>query len=371
MARERKEIDKKICQMADMERWTLPASCEDRMERLLGSLPESSGKEEKIMRFPKKRALLLAAALVAALGATAAAAELFSWDEQAVESFQDPSEEEQNTMTMEGIAKEQNISVTDAGITVTAVQTLHDKNSLYILLELTSDENIIDGNSGFENEQDGVWEPVLKASSGKEDAFNNIGWSAPADAPCFELTDHGYYEISALKSLDAEWDSDSVTIKFTKYIYYTGEQGNEVPHTIEGNWTLTLPLGEDTELKSVVYEPEEKTRIKDMDVQVKRVELSPLSMRLVFDMDDVLAFEETYYADQEDTYAYELQFTGFLDQNGQPIISGAGGGMSGAYDFENREIIQEIEFKQYVDVKQVRTLLLGEDMVQVPLVEKN
>lgn len=317
--------------------------------------------------FPKKRILVLAAALAAVMGITAVAAELFSWNEQAVKSFRNPTQEEQDTMVVEGIAKEQKDSVTDAGITVTAVQTLHDKNSLYILLELESEENIIDGNSGFENETDGVWDHVIKASNGSKDAFNNIGWSAPADAPCFALSNHGYYEICALKSLEEEWNSDSVTVQFTKYIYYTGAHGNETAHTIDGNWTLTIPLGEDTELKTEIYEPKEKVEVKGVPVQIKRVELSPLSMRLVFDMDDVDRLWDTLYPDAEDIPGLELQFTGFLDEEGREVIGAANGGTSAKYDFDEREIIDEIGFGQYVDIEQVSALLLGDEKVQVPL----
>lgn len=360
--------DERIFWMAEKEIWTVPDSCADHVERILDNLPEIT-KEEGIRRLPRKRMLLLAAALAAVFGVTAAAAELFSWDEQAVESFDNPTEEEQDTMVMEGIAKEQNVSATDAGLTVTAVQTMQDKNSLYILLELESEEDIIDGNSCFENVTDGVYSPMLFASDNGEDAFNNIGYSAPPEADAYTLGKHGYYEISALKSLEQEWTSDSVTVQFTDYIYFTGTNKHDLEsHHLKGNWTLTIPLGENNTLRTDTYELNQEVDIKGVPVEVKRVELSPLSMHLVFDMDDVNRLWDTLYPGAEDVPGLELQFAGFLDKNGREIISGAGGGQSAKYDFENREIIREMAFGCYVNVDQAITLLLGTDeIVQIPL----
>ena len=99
---------------------------------------------------------------------------------------------------------------------------------------------------------------------------------------------------------------------------------------------------------------------------MKRVELSPLSLVLVFDMDDLLQLEETLYAEEKDVYLYETACSGFLDQNGQKILTGTGG-QSGAYDYENREIINQIGLGKYIDPDQITGVLLGEEGVVVPL----
>jgi len=361
-----KIIDERIRGLAASEQWSTPDLCTEHVEKLLENLPDTPPKEEKMRRVPKKRIILMAAALTAVLGATAAAAELFSWNEQAVESFGNPTEDEQNVMAMEGLAKEQSISVTDAGLTMTAVQTVQDKNSLYILLELSSKENIIDGNSGFENATDGVYSPWLITSDGTDDAFAGIGCGFPKDTPCFDLSDHGYYEISAIKSLDKAWTADSVTVQFTEFCYYTGQEGSEVSHTIKGSWTLTIPLGEETMQEAKTYEPKGKAELGGVPVQIKRVELSPLSMIMSFDLEDVKTIHDTLYEGQEDVYLDVLSISGFLDENGKEIALSLGG-MNSMYDYDAGEVIHEVTFGQYVDPDHISAALLGDEKVPVYL----
>ena len=236
-----------------------------------------------------------------------------------------------------------------------------------ILLKVQTEEEIIDGNGAFDNpDLDGNYgEPWILTSD--EEAFSNVSMGFSPDTPSFgDLDKQGFYEIQALKSMDREWKEESVTVHFTEYSYYTYENGDTIPHKIQGDWSLTLPLGEETHVKTNCYELEEPVEIAGMSVQVKRVELSPLSLVLVFDMDDLLQLEETLYAEEKDVYLYETACSGFLDQNGQKILTGTGG-QSGAYDYENREIINQIGLGKYIDPDQITGVLLGEEGVVVPL----
>lgn len=365
---DRKELDRHIRQLAKTEPWSAPASLEDRVEQLLHSLPDTPKEEE--MRHSllsgRKRYFVLAAALAAMLGTTAAAAGLFSWHEKAAEHFANPTQEEQDIMTQEGIAQEQKASVSDAGITITAVQTVQDKNRLYILLEVDAEDDIIDGNGLFGNaDTNGNYAPELIAKD--TEAFNNISMAFTPDTPSFgELSNHGYYEIFAMKTPNREWQEDEITVQFSEYSYYTYENGGTTPHKAEGNWTLTLPLGEAETAKTSVYEPEGQVELSGVPIAIKRVELSPLSIVLVFDMDDVERLQKEVYGDAEDVFLYELQPSGFLDENGQKVPFRMGG-MSGDYDFDSREIRHVITFEQFVDAKKITALLLGDEEVQVTL----
>ncbi len=362
------KIDEQIRREAEKEQWKLPASCEKRLEQILTELPDSITEEKnRIKLWRSRKSLLLAAALAALVGTTAMASGLFHWDQRAVENFNQPTEEEQNAMTMEGMAKEQTASVTDAGITVTAKQTVQDKNTLYILLDIRTEEAIIDGNGGFDrSDENGEYgSPWIITEN--EDALNNVSMGFSPDSPSFaELSDHGYYEISALKSMEQEWTENQITISFTEYSYYTYENGDTIPHTIKGNWTLVLPLGEDTMLEASVFEPQQPVEIKGIPVRVKRVELSPLSLLLTFDMDDLDKLKEVCDTGEEDIYLMETEFSGFLDRSGEELHAGMGG-MSGKYDFENREIIRQIGLDTYVDTDQVKAVLLGEEKTAVEL----
>lgn len=99
---------------------------------------------------------------------------------------------------------------------------------------------------------------------------------------------------------------------------------------------------------------------------MKRVELSPLSLILVFDLDDMKQIRETFYADQQDVMIYETQFTGFLDRNGEEIDCGWSG-MSGKHDLEKGEDIVQLSLNQFVEVDEISAVLLGEEKVPVPL----
>ena len=367
MMEKNRKTDEQIRRMAAEEPWSAPESCIKHVEHILGELPDAPAKEEKMRKIFRKRTIILAAALAALAGTTALASGLFQWNEKAVENFGDPTEDEQDTMTMNGIAREQKASVTDAGITITAEQTVQDKNTLYILLDIQAEGAIIDGNGGFDNPDENGEYGSPWIVTREEDAFNNVSMGFSPDTPAFgELSDHGYYELSALKSLDKEWTEDSVTVNFTEYSYYTYENGDTIPHKIKGEWTLTLPLGSDTELKTSMYEPEQPVDISGIPVKVKRVELSPLSLRLVYDMDDWNKLQDTLYAGETDVIIYEAEFAGFLNRNGEEIHTRTGG-RSGKYDFEKREVIQQIGLGKYVDIEEISAVLLGEEKVQILL----
>ena len=100
--------------------------------------------------------------------------------------------------------------------------------------------------------------------------------------------------------------------------------------------------------------------MKGIPVLVKRIELSPLSLIIVYDMDDLNHLQEVLYSGQEDVFIFETQFTGFLDQDGEEISCGWKG-MSGDYDFENREICSQMTLSRYVDTEDISAILLGDD----------
>lgn len=360
--------DRQIIEKAKQEPWKASADCQERIERILTELPDTPEKMETRMRNVwSKRTLILAAALAAIVGTTVMASELFQWDQKAVENFRSPTEDEQNAMTMEGMAKEQTASATDAGITITAKQTVQDKNTLYILLDIQAEENIIDGNGGFERSDENGTYGLPWIVTDHEDAFNNISMGFTPDTPAFsELSNHGCYEISALKSLEQEWDEEKIEVHFTEYSYYTYENGDTIPHTIRGDWSLMLPLGENTILKADVYEPGQPVEIAGVSVHVKRVEVSPLSLLLTFDLDDLEELRETLYAGETDVYLKEVECSGFLDLNGNEILTGLGG-MSGKYDFDKREAIYQTGFGSYVNPADLSIMLLGDDKIKIPL----
>lgn len=313
------------------------------------------------MKIKKRRVIWAAAALAAMFGTTVAAAELFQWNEQAADYFNNPPQEVQNEMVAQGVAMEQNASVTDQGITVTVKQTVQDNNRLYILLDVQCEEALIDDNSGFDK-----WNFITKDKF----AFDNIGGSFAEGTPtgAEEKSNQAYYEISALKTYGREWNEDSITLDFGEFCYYTYEEGTAgTPHVIDGNWKLEVPLGEQTQAVTKVYEPNSQIMVSGIPVTVKRVEVSPISTVMVYDLNDVQNVIDTAHVGEADVWLYELQLSGFRYDNGETAANGAGGGMSGYWDRDAGEAIYKMGLSGLIEPDRVEAILLGDGMTVVEL----
>lgn len=361
--------------MHDRDKWTIEKEFPKVPEKIHGMVLEtlenleeenpSLKKGGNTMKIKKRRVIWAAAALAAMFGTTVAAAELFSWNEQAADYFNNPPEEVQNEMVAQGVVMEQNDSVTDQGITVTVKQTVQDDNRLYILLDVQSEDALIDDNCGFDK-----WNVMTK----DKDAFDNLGASFAESTPrgkMEEKTNRGYYEITGLKTYGREWNEDSITLDLGNFFYYTyeedGEDGMGTAHVIDGNWKLEIPLGEQTQALTKVYEPGSQVMVSGMPVTVKRVEVSPISTVIVYDLEEVENVINTAHAGEEDVFLYELQLSGFCYDNGETVENGAGGGMSGYWDREAGEDIYKIALSSMIEPEKVTAILLGDDMTAVEL----
>lgn len=333
----------------------------DTLENLEKENP-SVKKGGNTMKIKKRRVIWAAAALAAMFGTTVAAAELFQWNEQAADYFNNPPQEVQNEMVAQGVVMEQNDSVTDQGITVTVKQTVQDDNRLYILLDVQCEEALIDDYSCFDK-----WDVITK----DRDAFNNLGASFAESTPRGkqeEKTNRGYYEITGLKTYGREWNEDSITLDLGQFSYYTYEgDGLGTSHVVDGSWKLEIPLGEQTQAVTKVYEPDAQVMVSGIPVTLKRVEVSPISTVLVYDLADVKNVIDTVYADEEDVFLYELQLSGFRYDNGETVENGAGGGMSSCWDREAGEDIYKIGLLGMIEPERVEAVLLGNDMTAVEL----
>lgn len=343
----------------------VPEKIHEMVVETLENLEEGDSLRKKggnTMKIKKRRVIWAAAALAAMFGTTVAAAELFQWNEQAVDYFQNPPQEVQNEMVAQGVAIEQNASATDQGITVTVKQTVQDNNRLYILLDVQCEEALIDNNSTFDK-----WDVITKDT----EAFNNLGASFAESAPIGkkeEKTNRGYYEITGLKTYGREWNEDSITLDLGQFCYYTyEEEGLGTSHVIDGNWKLEIPLGEQTQAAMKVYEPGSQVMVSGMPVTVKRVEVSPISTVIVYDLEDVQNVINTAYADEEDVFLYELQLSGFRYDDNETVLNGAGGGMSSGWDREAGEDIYKIGLSGMIEPDRVTAILLGNDMTAVEL----
>lgn len=322
-------------------------------------------KETRAMGMKGKKWLILAATLTVTFGMTVAAAEFFNWNPKTAKSFGEPDKEVQDTLTMEGVAKEQEISVTDNGITVTAVQTMNDENVFYALFLVTATEEIIDGSGHFGN-------PSPQLITKNPDAFCNVGMGF-LDMPIAEPATQGYYEVYALKSIDENWHEESVTISLENYSYDVFSKPKEAitdftdcsSQLIEGKWELALPLGEIQSDNTIKITSPVQTIMHGVPVTIEELTLTPLAVKISYCLEDVEKLHKTAYSSEEDTFLKELFIYGFADKNGREVECGFSAS-SGKRTADGQDILL-MGLGQAVDVHEIQALLLGPDKVRVEL----
>lgn len=339
----------------DKEFPEVPRTVHHAVLEALDNLPEKEG--HNIRRMRKRSVIILVAALVAVLGTTVAAAELVRWNQKAAERFGNPPVEVQEKLLAEGVAQAQEMSVTDRGITVTAVQTVQDEQRVYILLKVAADQPIIDKYSFFTDE-----ELVTEDS----DAFDNIACGFTDEGKELALTNQGYYEIDALKTINREWDEKQVKVSLQGFGYYTcDEAGNDTLHSIDGSWELELPLNDASENTRNI-ELNQTVELAGVPVTVKGIALSPISLEIRFALSDVRALADAVYPGQEDYFFPQLYVTGFIDNEGNEIPCGFKAATA-HWDEEANEEIHTTGLSTAIDEKTVTAVLLGEDKVRVEL----
>lgn len=354
-----------------MKKWSfkqefpeVPALVHQTVLDTLESLDEKD-QRRPVEKMKKTKWLLLAAALIASFGLSVAAAELFDWNSKVTETFGEPVKEVQDTLTMEGVAKEQNISVSDNGITITAVQTMNDENIFYALLLVTAEEKIIDGSGYF-----GDPSPQLLVKN--PNAFCNIGMGFKT-MPIGEPAKQGYYEIYALKSIGEEWNEESITISLENYSYDVFNSPKEertdfmdcTSEQVKGKWELTLPLSEVQSDNTVkITEPMQVT-MQGVPVTIEELTLTPLAVKITYRLADVEKLHEQLYSSSEDVMLQELFISGFIDKNGNEIECGFTG-TSGMRTADGKDILL-MGLGQAADVHEVQAVLLGAEKVRVTI----
>ena len=94
---------------------------------------------KKVKRMKKRKIVILIAAAAAVLGMTVSASEIFKWNRRATEVFM-ADEEQQKELVTEQIAQEEYQTVSNAGLTIQAIQTIQDNNCFYALFEIRAED---------------------------------------------------------------------------------------------------------------------------------------------------------------------------------------------------------------------------------------
>ena len=304
-------------------------------------------------RFKTRTMIILAAALVIVLGTTVAAAELFRWNERATEIFE-AEPELQNKLTTEEIAREEHQSVTDNGLTITAVQTIQDSNCFYALFEVTAEDSsiVIDENCGMD---------YLLDFQGAEDPFCAMGWGF-VDHTRQEAGSSRYFEIFGTKIEESNADLH-MGINFTT-LTGPGEKAMNGAPLIEGNWNFDLTVHP---AASTHIELNREYQIAGSQIRVESVDLSPLTGKITCNGEDIKAFteKEGINLDQLDELT-ATYITGIKYQDGTVIEQNGFAMLWESYP-EEGSYEKAVRFTQVIEPEKVSALLLGNDKDEIAL----
>lgn len=316
----------------------------------LSALEEQEGPNMK--KAPKKRIILLAAALAALVGTTAAASGVFSWNERAGQVFE-ADEETRNELTMNQMAQEVSQTVTDQGITITAIQTIQDRNRFYALFEVTAED------PGQKITEDYSLDYTMDLG-GKEDLFCAMGWGFVPEYDQ-EVSNTRYFEIYGTK-LEQSEENLAMNLHFTALRGEPAEKAGEGEILVSGTWDFALDVHSS---EMITHELNKECSLGGYTVHVKSVALSPLTMVIVYDGKDIRAMEEAQgiRLDQLDTlqgiYPTGVGYTDGTRVEQEvmlPLTEGFGEGE------ENYELL--LSFEKVVDPDRVNSILMGEDVIE-------
>ncbi len=320
---------------------------------VLSALSELEEQEApRMKKTTKKRIFLLAAALVALAGTTAAAAGVFSWNERAGQVFQ-ADEETKNELSMNQMAQEVSQTVTDQGITITAIQTIQDQNRFYALFEVTAED------PGQKITEDCSMDYTMDFAE-EESPFCALGWGFVSEGDQ-AVTNTRYFEIYGTKTTQSE-ENLSMNLQFTALRGEPAQKAGEGEVLVSGTWDFALDVHSSD---MITHELDKDCQLGAYTVHVKSVALSPLSMIIVYDGSDVRAMEadQQVSLDQLDELR-ELYATGVSYADGTKVDEGVM--IPLREGFREGEASYELlfSFDQVVDPDQVTAVLLGESRIE-------
>lgn len=322
-------------------------------------------KTVKITHGIRRGRRMLAAAIVAVtmLGTTALAAE-FIWNNKAVEEWNFPSQDLQQDAIDNQVAILQNASVTNNGIKVTVVQTMQDRNRVYVLLKVEAAEEVIDGNSGFDG---------AVMHNGDGDIFTifcNTGCGF-IDEVEGKLTKDGYLVIDGLKHYDAPWNGDSLHITLSDFRYYSYENydgetgsGEKIANHVEGTWELEVELADVSSLCKTIPVNMTSERF-GVPVTIQDVKLSPLSMEINYRYNND-AIKDLSEEEQANFSKMLLQIA-LYDKEGKIIEEGVGAVTGGFTNKEAGETNIIAGLNGVIDVDTVDKIIFGNEWLTVPV----
>lgn len=340
---------------------------------------KDAGSSDKIVTYQKpvkkSRKKYMVAALIATMtvGAVSAYAAYTNWSHGMKEELR-ISEEQQKNLEANGMAAFSDASVTDAGVTVTAQQSITDNYYTYLSFKVEGYSVEKGVQPDFEtisvtaNGQDVSWGGRFYDGmiSGNDGMVVNADGSAPeteADGSMIEnyMMDDGSLEYHMI-------------LKSHERGFFTGKQLHvELENLgtvakaqyfpdIEGSWKLDMTLGGADTAKYI----ETNEKLGDTETIVTGVELSPISMRITYDFPKTEPLMEEFEDENGEiqTVAWPAQppfAFGIRLKDGTVMkYISAGSESTGYTSEEGQEYVVSFPLDRVIDPDQVETVLFSE-----------
>ena len=293
-------------------------------------------KQEKNFRiYGTKRMILLVAVLVLVLSTiTVGAAYIFEWNQAALD-WLGVSEELAGQLNEEGIAKQECATDSDAGIEISAVQSVMTDNYCYVLLSVSVPEQVFLGKDVL------FGETYIESDMGSTPcAINSVKES---------IHDHEALWETQL-STDETMIYNGAEIVIVLRDLERHDNFEVVEKLAEGEWRIPLTLPSGSEILEV--NQERTVQIGHHEVNIARMEVTPFQIRL--------------YGDEEElkhAVYYQLQkFPGILYRDGTYVEEDAYifVGSKNREDQDTGEYYVAIELPVAVDVRQYADIVIEE-----------
>lgn len=312
---------------------------------------------DKKIRSPKKKYAVLAMTAVLAVGTVSVYVAYINWSQGLKEELQ-ITQEQQESLQENGMAAFADASVTDAGITVSALQSITDNYYTYLSFKVEG-YHLEDGKQpDFEN--------VSVTVDGKQDfssgssfysgiVSDNDGMAVYADGSALETTEDGKI-IEHYVMDDGSMEYHMVLAKGDEKGYFIGKKLHvefenlgtvakaEYFSDITGKWELDMTLG-GADTSTIIQTGEQ---LGDTGLTLTSVELSPISIRAAYDGTAV---------DQE---AEIPMITGLVFKDGTRIEGIYGG--PGSEVTEGSQHITSFALDRVIDPDQVVAVLIPKNL---------
>ena len=340
---------------------------------------KDAGSSDKIVTYQKpvkkSRKKYVAAALIATMtvGAVSAYAAYTNWSHGMKEELR-ISEEQQKNLEANGMAVFSDASVTDAGVTVTAQQSITDNYYTYLSFKVEGYSVEKGVQPDFEtisvtaDGQDVSWGGRFYDGmiSGNDGMFVNADGSEPeteADGSMIEnyMMDDGSLEYHMILKSHEKGFFTGKQLHVELENLGTVAKAQYFPD-IEGNWILDMTLGGADTARYI----ETCEKLGDTETIVTGVELSPVSMRVTYDFpkteprmeefEDENGEIQTVAWPAQPPFAFGIRLK---DGTVMKYIS-AGSESTGYTSEEGQEYVVSFPLDRVIDPDQVKTVLFSE-----------